>query len=675
MNWTQNRLPRRWLIGLLLAVLAGLVVSVAAERPIFTKNQKAFYLTEQELAFIRPGLVVKIVDASIDEDGTIKARFTATDPRGLPLDRSGVFTPGAVSTSFIAAVLPANEALYTAYTSRMRTSSITNNTATQASSDSGGTYEKVADGEYIYTFSTRAPSNFDRGATHTIGVYARRDLREFELGRPSDDDTFNFVPDGSEVTRVRDIVSTETCNSCHTRLTLHGRRHSTELCIMCHQPQSSDPDTGNTVDFTTMVHKIHMGAELPSVEAGTPYQIIGFGGSVHDYSTVEFPADVRRCESCHSGATQSDRYLTNPSRRACGSCHDNVNFATGENHADLPQVSDNQCVNCHTPEGELEFDISIIGAHTIERFAKELRGVNFELMGITDTGPGENPTVTFSVRDNEGNPIILSEMNRLRLMLAGPSTDISQRFDFEDARSAQGSGGVYTYTMEAPIPADAQGTWAVGIEGRNLQTLLLGTRQERTDVRDLGENKVLYFPVTDSVAVPRRKVVAQENCESCHVKLREHGGNRTNVDYCVMCHNTLLTDVEERPPGEPGENVNFKNMIHKIHTGEELDPGAPFIVEGHDFSHVRFPGDRRECTICHIDGSQQIPLQEGLLSTVNPYDYLKEQPPISGACLSCHNDLSAAAHADINISPNLGESCVVCHKDGADFSIDRMHAR
>ncbi len=411
----------------------------------------------------------------------------------------------------------------------MQTSPITGVTAIQASSDSGGTYEKVADGEYMYTFATRAPLNFDRGATHTIGVYARRDLTEFELGQPSDDDTFNFVPDGSEVTNVRDIVRTATCNSCHTRLTAHGRRHSTELCITCHQPQSSDPDTGNTVDFTTMIHKIHMGAELPSVQAGIPYQIIGFRQSVHDYSTVEYPADVRRCESCHTGGTQSNVYLTDPSRRACGSCHDDVNFATGENHADLPQVSDNQCANCHIPEGELEFDISIVGAHTIERFAKELRGVNFELMGISDTAPGRNPTVTFSVRNDEGNPIIPSEMNRLRLLLAGNTTDITEYW-VEDARGAEGSGGVYNYTFEKPIPENAQGSWAAGVEGRNVQTLLAGTMQERADVRDLGENTVFYFPVTDAEAAPRRKVVSQQQCESCHYKQRIHGGNRTNVD-------------------------------------------------------------------------------------------------------------------------------------------------
>jgi len=82
-----------------------------------------------------------------------------------------------------------------------------------------------------------------------------------------------------------------------------------------------------------------------------------------------FPADTRNCTFCHdqnNGAAQTKAFL-NPSRAACGSCHDDVNFATGENHVDLPQTSDNQCNNCHTPQGELELDASILGAHTIPR--------------------------------------------------------------------------------------------------------------------------------------------------------------------------------------------------------------------------------------------------------------------------------------------------------------------
>ena len=114
---------------------------------------------------------------------------------------------------------------------------------------------------------------------------------------------------------------------------------------MCHQPQTTDPDTGNTLDMKVFVHKLHMGSQLPSVVAGTPYQIIGFNQAVSDWSTVVLPSDPRRCAFCHeptkvTGATQADAWMKNPNRAACGSCHDDVNFATGKNHVDLPQVSD-----------------------------------------------------------------------------------------------------------------------------------------------------------------------------------------------------------------------------------------------------------------------------------------------------------------------------------------------
>ena len=108
---------------------------------------------------------------------------------------------------------------------------------------------------------------------------------------------------------------------------------------MCHTPQTTDPNSGNTVDFKVMIHKIHMGSQLPSVMAGTPYQM-GNPATRDDWSTVVFPADPRRCEACHdpkSGAAQANAYLTNPNRAACGACHDDVNFATGQNHAGLPK--------------------------------------------------------------------------------------------------------------------------------------------------------------------------------------------------------------------------------------------------------------------------------------------------------------------------------------------------
>jgi hypothetical protein len=696
-------------------VLALLATAIAGaqEESVFTKNDKAFYLEKHLQLFIRPGLEIEIVGASIDEDGTIRARFTLADPQGLPLDRGGVFTPGAVSTSFIAAVIPAGQRQYTSYTARTSNSSITNMSAEQASSDSGGSYETVGDGEYIYTFGTKAPAGFDRTATHTIGIYARRDLNDFDLGQPSNDATYNFVPDGSEVTVVRDVVATDTCNDCHTRLTLHGRRHSVELCVLCHQPQSADPDTGNTVDFPVMIHKIHMGADLPSVQAGTPYQIIGFRNSVHDYSTVEFPADARNCNACHTQDTdenkaalaeaaaglaavagmpgrsraasaradlakqvQGGNYLTKPSRAACGACHDDVNFATGEHHAGLRQISDNQCANCHFPEGELEFDLSIVGAHKVDRFSNQLPGTNFEILSVTNSAPGQNPTVIFNITNDAGQTVPPSMMGRLALVVAGNTGDFSE-FVSENPSGATPATGGFAYTFQAPIPADAAGTWAVGIEG--YQNAPIVTREGEESVRDAGDNKVFYFPVTDTEAVPRRQVVAQDKCDTCHTDLNIHGSNRNAVEHCVLCHNPNTTDMNRRP-GDQGlpESVNFKVMIHKIHTGEQL--GEEYVVYGfgntpHNFGEILFPGDRRKCQICHVDGTEQLPLREGLLATEAPRELINPLPPATGACLSCHRDLSAAAHADLNTSPNLGEACGVCHKDGADFSVDRVHAQ
>src|SRR4029453_6405691 len=132
----------------------------------------------------------------------------------------------------------------------------------------------------------------NRAETHTIGIYGSRDLNEFELGTDYASATFNFVPNGSPVTLVRDVVRTQSCNRCHDQLSFHGgSRRGVEMGVLCHTPQTTDPDTGNTVVLPVMVHKTHMGSGLPSVQADKPYQIIGNQQSLHDYSTVVNPAD------------------------------------------------------------------------------------------------------------------------------------------------------------------------------------------------------------------------------------------------------------------------------------------------------------------------------------------------------------------------------------------------
>ena len=51
----------------------------------FTSADKASYLTVEEIAFIRPGLELEIMDVVIPADGQPEVTFKISDPAGLPL--------------------------------------------------------------------------------------------------------------------------------------------------------------------------------------------------------------------------------------------------------------------------------------------------------------------------------------------------------------------------------------------------------------------------------------------------------------------------------------------------------------------------------------------------------------------------------------------------------------
>ena len=704
---------------LALAILtASAAVLGAAKKTEFNVHDKAYYASPATVSFVRPGLTIKIVSASIAQDGTISVDYKLSDPKGLPLDPAGVTTPGAISVSYVVAYIPKGQSQFVAYTTRAQTSPITHVTAIQAGADSGGTVKQVADGEFVYTFKQKAtpPSgSYDATTTHRVGVYGSRNLTEFDLGTYYDDDTLSWVPGGGAAV-PRDVIRTASCNKCHDQLAFHGgSRRSMELCIMCHTPQTVDPDTGNTVDMKVFVHKLHMGAELPSVQAGKPYQIIGFNQAVSDWSTVELPSDPRRCDFCHedqkvTGATQSDKWLTNPGRDACGSCHDNVNFATGQNHVNLPQTSDNECKNCHIPQGELEFDASIKGAHTIETQAPSRPGIVVDIVKIDNGQAGKKPTVTFTVKDFAGNGLTMAQLtggnNRLGLVMAGPTTDYGYTSFGSDVTTggyvsenpvptAQcANDGTCTYTFTHAVPANAKGTYAIGIEGRRDLVLLPGTTQEvHTEYGAI--NKVKYFSVDGSPVFARRQVVDVNKCNGCHSFLSLHGENRNQIEMCVLCHNPSETDAARRAvaidpadKAKPNQGVNFAMMVHKIHTGENMKEFGvtDYVIVGfggthNDFSEVRYPtmnntggvGDTAKCYMCHVNTSEaNFPI--GLNNVTDPQGKFSPVPATTSACTACHLSLSALSHSVAQTDPKYGESCDVCHATGKDFDVDKEHA-
>jgi OmcA/MtrC family decaheme c-type cytochrome len=445
------------------------------------------------------------------------------------------------------------------------------------------------------------------------------------------------------------------------------------------------------------------------------------------------PGDPRNCAgSCHNpknGAAQTNAWMTKPSRAACGSCHDDVNFATGEiNYVSggdttpthLPQIDDTQCAGCHIPQGELPFDASIIGAHTVDDEAPGIAGLNFALNKVTGAGPGKAPTVTYTVTDNSGNGIPMSTFTAnsgsLSLTMAGPTTDYGYTsfgstvttpgYVTESVMTGSvcGSGGICTYTFTHTIPANAKGTYTIGIEGRLSITLLPGTTQAVTTSYG-GTNQIINFSVDGSPVAPRRTIVAMANCQGCHTYLEVHGGLRNNVTYCVLCHNPSEGDESTRPTAVvaadrslPVQGINFAQMIHSIHTGNKLGAaGLSYTIVGHGGSHndfgaafasvpsaipntgVLYPamlngsvGDTANCSMCHTGGSQDV-LPVGKNPVYDPAALINPVPATTSACTACHFDVPSMAHAVLNTDPRFGESCTVCHGPGAAYDATTVH--
>jgi OmcA/MtrC family decaheme c-type cytochrome len=718
-------MKRLYLVSRIVAFVALISLCLAGQtkKYEYSKRDKAFYADPALVDFVRPGLMITINSAKISTGGAISVTYTLTDPSGLPLDGSGVTTPGVVSLAYVASYIPKGQQQYVAYTTSKVTGKVLG-TITRPNFELGGTAKSLGSGQYQYTFQAQATSGFDPTVTTTVAVDGNRDLTAFNLGTSYAGATFNFVPNGSPVTVTRDVIRTQSCNGCHDQLAFHGGyAHGMEMCVLCHQPQNADPVTGNTLDAKVFFHKIHMGSQLPSVigtaiAPGVPYEVVGFMNSVNNFSTVIDPADPRRCEVCHSqtkGAVQAKAFLTMPSRAACGACHDDVNFATGANHPGGFQPDDSECHNCHIPQGELPFDASILGAHVVPTDTAAsypqnpdtlLPGINLAITSVTNTTAGKAPTVNFTLRDNKGNNIPLSQTSTLEFTMAGPTTDYGYTSFGSDtagtpgyvtesaSKATCGSSGSCTYTFTHAIPEAATGTYSIAGEARMNVTVLAGTTTQQTVVA-AAMNPVINFSVDGSAVAPRRTVVALSNCNNCHVALSLHGNLRNNTEYCVFCHNPSNTDASQRVNAKvaadkalPPQGINFNLLVHRIHDGVNVVPagGKPYIVVGfggshNDFSGVLFPAMSptgnatylQNCSICHVNGSEQnLPI--GLNPVTDPQGWINPVQPVSSACSGCHVSKPEAAHFLAN-TDSLGESCTVCHAAGAQFAVDAVHTQ
>ena len=236
------------------------------------------------------GLKATITGATITA-GTVVVTFTLTDDSGTAITPvlAATSDPDEARVRFTLARINVSAQPgeggtttfyeYQNYVTTRVTSSTTHVSSDQPTFDADGTLTPIdlATGTWTYTFATKVPADADLSLTHTVGAQIER---TFETQALAANPLYSFVPAGGAVTTVIQDTTTGQCNSCHDPLQAHGGgRREVGLCQLCHTNQAIDPDTGNTLDFKVMVHKIHAGKDLPTIvdgPVGTKYAFVGF---------------------------------------------------------------------------------------------------------------------------------------------------------------------------------------------------------------------------------------------------------------------------------------------------------------------------------------------------------------------------------------------------------------
>lgn len=355
-------------------------------------------LNAAEKAALDPTLV--ITDVKFPTTGKPVVTVKVTDKNGAPV--KGMSALGtAAGISWRASVLKlaagvnksANDT-WVSYLAANATSSASAEsaaaTATPAATE--GTLEDKGDGTYVYTFGKNitdepnAGTKYEADKPHRVIVFVSKTDNPF---RPMDAWKDVVPQSGADVSGKNDKVNTASCMNCHSdwrapanaTAAFHGgTRYEVNTCVACHNDQRRFSSTGTPVTEPAMtagstpgtykwtgkasvingeavinlpvfIHKIHMGHKLellPDRKGG------GGGYAGVQVDEVTYPQDVRNCVKCHNNADKADNFKTGPSRRACGSCHDDISFEVApplgrKAHTGGPAADDSTCLTCHGP--------------------------------------------------------------------------------------------------------------------------------------------------------------------------------------------------------------------------------------------------------------------------------------------------------------------------------------
>jgi OmcA/MtrC family decaheme c-type cytochrome len=633
--------------------------------------------------------------------------FTLSDGNGNPVKN----LPASAISFDIAKLVPGtdgNASAWQSYINQIEEPGVGPGTEpkAQAVTENGasGTLVYNTDGTYTYTFALDIANVTDPVPVSYVPTLTHRVSFEIRGFAPVRNPVYDFRPSDNATTGLftREIADIDNCNQCHENLALHGgARFELQECVTCHNPGSADANSGNTVDMTVMTHRIHYGEDLPSVQAGANYCIYGFMDFIHCYGDVVYPQDIRNCSGCHDAddpnTPDAANWYEHPTDAACGACHDDVNFVTGENHGPGIPADNTQCIGCHASNPASAIEVR--QAH--RRLAVEgAANYQFNILEVLFMGPGSAPTVRFSVTDplnNDARYDLDNDANLkaspLRFYVAWSTVDYSNAgeslvnsqpvaTDVYDNGVLQASGNgdlTYSLTLGSVAPT-ATGSGIVTFEGFVADA-----------VGDLPVTTAFkYFGITDDpmMPAPRRASVDIARCNDCHELTSFHATRNDSIESCQVCH---IADAARGGNLSRGP-MDMKQFLHRKHAVDD----------------ILYPQRISNCLACHTDdGFYPVSAVSGVLATsvnrgvdaTDPTDNNRITAN-SAACGVCHTSADAVLHmvqnggsfdacqeADGSIreridfcgtggdksgAPTL-ETCVTCHDAGRSADVSPAH--
>jgi OmcA/MtrC family decaheme c-type cytochrome len=489
------------------------------------------------------------------------------------------------------------------------------------------------------------------------------------------------------------VVTTTACNACHKRLqNFHSNtRMTTNACDVCHISTFGTP-SGNA-SFVNMVHGLHASRQM-----NLNYSIAGIVGA-----EITYPQDIRNCDTCHSpadqltsftrGADTGPAYLMMPGVQSCTSCHTSITFPpnaeTGKTPHPFNVTASADCSICHT-KASIVSNHAVPGAAEVALFNVGPEGAAYEILSVRSTQPGQFPVVKFKVSRSDAadikaspywNQVTGSKPSALGIVIAwgtgaytnegrpvvAPATNTNGqpiRIDALVKGVTNDSGATWEVTAAEPIPA----TIPPCVVGRSSTTCSVGitvaiqghpaipaTATLSPSLRLPVNNAVGFYspaanPTVGVPATPKAAgYVTLASCNECHKNLSLHGNNRQgSLEVCTTCHNTEAVATGS-DPGKTQISVDFKVMIHRIHTANWSIPGTTT-----SFAEVTYPAPLANCTACHTADPVSVTNPAGLFGSAS---YFGPQAGLNGTTTS----LGAAGDAgNLRTTPWLA-TCGGCH--------------